>query len=128
MGVKSRTGSVSDKQIVVEQVLREKLPARLVAEREARGWTQEALAERAGVHWTTIGKIERGRQLPSVALLVLLTKALEVDVGSLLSLVLQEDESHHEDDPCLQLLHEMPSGDRESIYPVLEALVRWKRG
>ena len=32
--------------------------------RRARGLTQAALAERAGVHRTTIGQIERGTWLP----------------------------------------------------------------
>jgi transcriptional regulator with XRE-family HTH domain len=37
--------------------------------------TQQDLGAKAGVHWTTIGKIERGRQMPSLALLAVLARA-----------------------------------------------------
>ncbi len=125
MGAKTRTPSIGSEQIAVEELLRETLSTKLVAEREARGWTQEALAEKAGVHWTTIGKIERGRQLPSLALLVLLARALELNVGSLLSFVL--DEQNEADDPTVKLIEGLPRKERESLHLVLETLVAWKR-
>jgi putative transcriptional regulator len=36
--------------------------------RNARGWTQQALAERVGVSRQSINSIERGRYVPSLAL------------------------------------------------------------
>lgn len=52
--------------------------------REAKGWTQEELADKAGMHFTYIGQIERGVRNPSLVNLERLAKALKVDAGKLL--------------------------------------------
>jgi transcriptional regulator with XRE-family HTH domain len=106
-----------------EALLRVKLAALVQDEREARGWTQEALADRAGIHFTTIGKVERGIQLPSLALLVLISRALELDVSAVCARVLNEDES---EDEALQLVASLATAERRRIVPVLKALIEWK--
>lgn len=49
-----------------------------------RNMTQEDLADRAGMHFTYIGQIERGLRNPSLVNLHKLAKALKVDGGKLL--------------------------------------------
>jgi transcriptional regulator with XRE-family HTH domain len=107
----------------VEALLREKLAALVQQEREARGWTQEVLADRAGIHFTTIGKVERGIQLPSLALLVLIARALELDVSAICARVLNEDDS---EDEALQLVSSLATAERRRLVPVLKALLDWK--
>lgn len=126
MGAKTRSAGISGRQAEVEGVLRERLAARLVAEREARGWTQEALAERAGVHWTTIGKIERGLQTPSLAFLVVVAEAMDLKVGTLIGAVLNE--SSGDDNSLLDVVKGLSSKEQDTLRPVLEALVTWKQG
>jgi transcriptional regulator with XRE-family HTH domain len=46
--------------------------------RDKTGWSQEALAERAGVHPNYIGRIERGECAPTVEILIRIAKALKV--------------------------------------------------
>ena len=49
-----------------------------------RKLTQEELADRAGMHFTYIGQIERGLRNPSLVNLEKIAKALRVKAGELL--------------------------------------------
>ncbi|RKT55358.1 helix-turn-helix domain-containing protein [Saccharothrix australiensis] len=51
--------------------------------RQERGWTLDALAERAGMTKSYLSKVERGRNTPSIAVAMKLAAALQVDVGKL---------------------------------------------
>ena len=59
------------------------LGRRVRALREARGWSQEQLGERIGLHRTYIGHIERGEVNPSLSNIVLVATGLEVDPAEL---------------------------------------------
>lgn len=52
--------------------------------REKRDWTQEELADRAGLHFTYIGQVERGTRNLTVESLQKIAKALRVRGGDLL--------------------------------------------
>jgi transcriptional regulator with XRE-family HTH domain len=51
--------------------------------REGKGLTQEGLADLAGLHFTYIGQIERGKRNPSLVNLERLAKALKIDASKL---------------------------------------------
>ena len=51
--------------------------------REARGWSQEGLAERADLHRTYISGIERGIRNPTLTIIFKLANALGVEPGAL---------------------------------------------
>lgn len=57
--------------------------ARLAARREALGLTQEALAERLGVELSTVGRWERGAQLPQPPMRLRLAAVLGVSIDEL---------------------------------------------
>lgn len=54
------------------------------AERMRRSWTQEQLAEKAEVHLSFIGQLERGAKKPSLRTLKGLAEVFEIKVGDLL--------------------------------------------
>jgi transcriptional regulator with XRE-family HTH domain len=55
-------------------------PLRLREWRERRGLSLRALAERAGVGYVTVWRIEHGELSPTVAMLEKLARALDLDV------------------------------------------------
>ena len=54
------------------------------ARREAKGWSQEEYADRAGIHRTYVSDIERGRRNPTITVVERLAGPLDVSVGTLL--------------------------------------------
>ena len=60
------------------------LGSNLRAARKKRGWTQEDLAERSGVHAGEISRMESGKRDPQVSTVEKLAAALEIRPGQLL--------------------------------------------
>ncbi|WP_043279218.1 helix-turn-helix transcriptional regulator [Burkholderia sp. A1] len=52
--------------------------------RETRAWSQEQLAEHAGLNRSYVGEVERGEVIASLVTVEKLAKAFEVPVASLL--------------------------------------------
>ncbi len=65
--------------------LNQRLGQLISAKRIEAGLSQEQLAEAAGLHWTYVSGIERGKRNPSVAVLVRLGAALGTTGSALLS-------------------------------------------
>lgn len=61
-----------------------RLGENLLAQREEAGMSQEALRERASLHRTDVGQIERGMRVPVIATLIRLAGALPVEPRVLL--------------------------------------------
>jgi putative transcriptional regulator len=59
--------------------------SRLSEVRSERGLSRAELADAVGVHYQTIGYVERGEYSPSLSLALHLAEALEVDVTELFS-------------------------------------------
>lgn len=53
--------------------------------REAHSWSQERLAEHAGLNRTYVGEIERGKAIASIVTVEKLAHALGVGIGDLLA-------------------------------------------
>jgi transcriptional regulator with XRE-family HTH domain len=59
------------------------LGERIRAHRRALGISQEALADRSGLHWTFVGQVERGRRNLNLHNLLKISAGLGVDPGEL---------------------------------------------
>ena len=64
--------------------VRERLGQNLRRLRLAKGWSQEAYADEAGIHRTNVSDIERGARNPTVAIVEKLAVPLGVTVPDLL--------------------------------------------
>jgi transcriptional regulator with XRE-family HTH domain len=58
---------------------------RVRARRHELDLSQEALADLAGLHWTFVGQVERGRRNLSLHNLLKLAEALDIDPGELVT-------------------------------------------
>jgi transcriptional regulator with XRE-family HTH domain len=56
---------------------------RVRARRNELGLSQEALADIAGLHWTFVGQVERGRRNLTLHNILKLSAGLDVDPGEL---------------------------------------------
>ncbi len=57
---------------------------RLKELRQSRGFSQESLADRAGLHRTYVGSVERAERNVSIDNMERIAQALEVDIAELL--------------------------------------------
>src|SRR6478609_9992275 len=58
---------------------------RVRSRRQVLGLSQEAAAVRCGIHWTQLGKVERGQRSLRLETIVRIADGLDVDAGSLVS-------------------------------------------
>lgn len=65
--------------------VRQRLGKNLRRLREAKGWSQEAFAEEAGIHRTYVSDIERAARNPTITVVEKLAVPLGVTVSELLS-------------------------------------------
>lgn len=64
--------------------IRKRLGANVRRLRQARGLSQEAFADEAGIHRTYVSDIERGARNPTITVVERLAEALGVRSGALL--------------------------------------------
>ena len=64
--------------------IRRRLGRNIRLARDAKGWSQEELADQAGVHRTYISGLERGVRNPTVTVVEKVAVALDVPAGRLL--------------------------------------------
>ena len=65
--------------------IRARLAANVRKAREAKGWSQEDFADRAGIHRTYVSDIERGRRNPTISVVEKLARPFEITASELLA-------------------------------------------
>ncbi len=76
---------MSERPVSSKISLRLRLARRVRRLRVARGWSQEVLADVAGLHRTYIGSIERGERNVSLEAMERIAQALEIPLAELFS-------------------------------------------
>src|SRR5436309_1184778 len=79
-----RTESARSVRVVEEEPLRTALGAAVRSRRRALEWSQEELAQRAGLHRNYVGGVERGERNLSLSNIAAIAQALEVPPSILL--------------------------------------------
>jgi transcriptional regulator with XRE-family HTH domain len=98
--------------------------------RKDRGWSQDDLAEKAGIHGRHVGKYEIGKAMPNAETVVRIAEALEVSIDYLL-----RDDANENPNPAArikdrQLLAEfevvdnMDEVDKSVIKSLIDAYIK----
>ncbi len=80
-----RVGTDPTLALMHQHDIRSRFRARIRQLRTERGWSQEAFADKAGLHRTYIGSIERGEQNLSLQNIERLAATLDVSLAELFS-------------------------------------------
>ena len=108
----------------------ELLGSKLEAMRNARHWSQAAVAKSAGMHVTQYGEMERAQRNYQVDALIRVLDGFEIDVTGIL-MKWEPAPSKAKADPeianaCAQLVKVLTEGDEEFRAGVLWNLRRWR--
>ncbi len=112
----------------MSQITKE-LGERLRALRLAAGLTQEKLAERADVHATYVGQLERGEKNATIESVCKLTRALGADPSALLAHLPGAAATQPTPaEEIYQLIQGCTEAEQRELLQLLTAIVKFKRG
>ncbi len=93
--------------------------SRIRAYRQRIGMTQEELAEKADVHHTYIGQVERGEKNLTVATLEKILNALDVSFSDFFECMDTEKSSVNLASKCYDIVNKRSKKEQEKIYRLL---------
>ncbi len=90
--------------------------------RNSKGWTQERLAEKTGVHPTYISRIESGLKLPTLVSICKIAEALDVEVYELFIDEAKINSSDYKKKKLISIVSESAPTNIDIYSTVLNAL------
>jgi transcriptional regulator with XRE-family HTH domain len=100
---------------------------RLRIYRNRAGMSQEELAERAGIHPTYVGQLERGEKNATLGTVEKIARALDLPFEILFESIVQG----HTDNPvareCCDLITMQPEADQKAILDMIKSLIIYKK-
>ena len=98
---------------------------RLRSYRNQKNWSQEQLAEYAGLHSTYIGQLERGEKNATIESISKVAAALGVSLSTLFENISAYDT---DDIPskCYELVQKQSVKDQKYLLEILDAIVNYK--
>lgn len=100
---------------------------RLRSYRIALGLSQEKLAERAGLHPTYIGQVERGEKNLTIESLEKITSSLDIPMANVFDKIEERPDRDNYPLMAYDLISRRNETDRESMYRVLETIDQLSR-
>ena len=101
---------------------------RLRAYRIQKGWSQEMLAEKAELHHTYIGQLERGEKNATIESIYKVTTALDIPLSALFENISPSSEMRDYASLSYDLIQKQPLPEQEMLYEILERIMRFKQG
>lgn len=102
--------------------------------RKSQNFSQEELAEKANLHPTYIGQVERGEKNLTISSLTSITIALNISLEEFFSLIELNNNTQNSIDKTplpyqniLYLLQDMDIDEQKAMYSLILELIKWKQ-
>lgn len=99
---------------------------RLRTRRQELGYSQELTAEKADLHPTYIGQVERGEKNATIESIEKICLALEYPMDDLFKNLIPLDSQSLIAQKCYNLLVNQPQKEQEKLYFILENIINYK--
>ena len=99
---------------------------RLRLRRQELGYSQELTSEKAGLHPTYIGQVERGEKNATIESIEKICMALDLPMEDLFNKIVATNSKHRVAQKCYDLIISQPIKDQENLYILLEDIIRYK--
>lgn len=103
------------------------LGERLRAYRTQRGWSQEEMAERADLHTTYIGQLERGEKNATIESISKVAAALNISLSKLFENISLAPSEKDIPSRCYDLIQKQPLRDQKLLLDILDTVVAYKK-
>ena len=99
---------------------------RLRLRRQELGYSQELTSEKAGLHPTYIGQVERGEKNATIESIEKICIALDLPMEDLFYKIITTDSKCRTARKCYDLIISQPIKDQEDLYILLEEIIKYK--
>lgn len=99
---------------------------RLRMRRLELGYSQELTSEKAGLHPTYIGQVERGEKNLTIESLEKICNALDYPMEDLFFKISPLDSENATAQKCYELILEQPTDEHENIYNILDTVIKYR--
>ncbi len=106
--------------------IRKTIGQRIRLRRQELGYSQEQAAEKAGLHPTYIGQLERGEKNATIESVAKICLALEYPMEELFSKVIPIASSGQHAQKCFDLITNRPLHEQEKICSLVEEIINFK--
>lgn len=100
---------------------------RLRYRRQKLGYSQDTVAEKAGLHPTYIGQLERGEKNATIESIEKICIALDYPMEKLFEKIIITDETETIANQCYELIISQPSRDQNRLLTVIKAIIEYKK-
>lgn len=98
---------------------------RIKTYRNRAGYSQEELAERAGVHSTYIGQLERGEKNATLESIEKVTRALNIPLEILTEKIVLGDTTNEIPNKFYDLISPLNVKEQEYLYKIVKEIVKY---
>ena len=94
--------------------------------RQELGYSQELTSEKAGLHPTYIGQLERGEKNATIESIAKVCIALNLPLEDLFYKIIDTNPKHQIGQKCYDLIVNQPLEDQELLYSLIKDIIQYK--